>query len=76
MNWLPCNINLGYDTVDVETSVVDAYEELVDMGKEENQSLNMLMYSGGDDSVCATEGTQAWMWELGRQRRKYGDRGM
>lgn len=65
MDWMPCNITLGYDTEDVETSVVPAYQQLVDMGKEGNHSLKMLIFSGDDDSVCATDGTQAWLWELG-----------
>ena len=65
MDWMPCNINLGYDIEDVETSVIPAYQQLVDMAKEGKHSLKMLIFSGDDDSVCATDGTQAWLWELG-----------
>jgi len=27
--------------------------------------LDILVYSGDDDSVCATIGTQSWIWDLG-----------
>ena len=27
--------------------------------------LNLLVYSGDDDDVCATVGTQSWIWDLG-----------
>jgi len=29
--------------------------------------LNILVYSGDDDGVCATIGTQNWIWDLGYQ---------
>ena len=27
--------------------------------------LQILVYSGDDDSVCATRGTQQWIWDMG-----------
>jgi len=27
--------------------------------------LNILVYSGDDDDVCSTVGTQSWIWDLG-----------
>lgn len=30
-----------------------------------NYGLNILVYSGDDDDVCATVGTQSWIWDLG-----------
>lgn len=41
------------------------YRELVEMGIEGKHSLNMLVYSGDDDSVCSTAGTQEWIYDLG-----------
>ena len=37
------------------------YNYLVDGGYD----LNILVYSGDDDGVCATIGTQDWIWDLG-----------
>jgi carboxypeptidase C (cathepsin A) len=63
--WSPCNININYSTADVETPTIDLYKELVRQGQQGLHSLRMLIYSGDDDSVCATDGTQAWLWSLG-----------
>ena len=30
-----------------------------------NHKLKIMVYSGDDDSVCATLGTQQWMWSIG-----------
>ena len=30
-----------------------------------NYGLNIVVYSGDDDDVCATVGTQSWIWDLG-----------
>jgi carboxypeptidase C (cathepsin A) len=27
----------------------------------------MLVYSGGDDSICSAPGTQEWIWDLGAE---------
>jgi carboxypeptidase C (cathepsin A) len=43
------------------------YRELVKMGIEGEHSLNMLVYSGDDDSVCSTAGTQEWIYDLGAE---------
>ena len=37
------------------------YKYLIDGGF----GLNILVYSGDDDDVCATIGTQSWIWRLG-----------
>ena len=34
-----------------------------------NYGLNILVFSGDDDDVCATIGTQDWIWGLGYEVR-------
>ena len=41
--------------------MVPYYQYLID-GK---FGLNILVYSGDDDDVAATLGTQAWIWDMG-----------
>jgi serine carboxypeptidase-like clade 2 len=43
------------------TDMTSFYNYLID-GK---FGLNMLVYSGDDDFVCSTYGTQSWIWDLG-----------
>jgi carboxypeptidase C (cathepsin A) len=38
------------------------YKYLLDNNK---YGLDILVYSGDDDSVCGTIGTQGWIWDLG-----------
>jgi carboxypeptidase C (cathepsin A) len=42
-------------------STAPIYNYLIDGGF----GLNILVYSGDDDSICATVGTQSWIWNLG-----------
>jgi hypothetical protein len=35
------------------------YEDLISKG-----GLKILVYSGDDDSICSTIGTQMWIWDL------------
>lgn len=51
-------------------SKVNLYRELVDMGIQGKHSLSMLIYSGDDDSVCSTAGTQEWIYDLGVEPRE------
>lgn len=42
-------------------SMTHIYKYLID-GK---FGLKILVFSGDDDGVCPTEGTQSWIWDLG-----------
>ena len=42
-------------------SMVPIYQYLINGG----YNLNILVYSGDDDSVCGTVGTQSWIWDMG-----------
>lgn len=62
--WSPCG-GVRYAKSDVDTPVIHLYKELVQMGAAGVHNLNMLVFSGDDDSICSTAGTQEWIWDLG-----------
>ncbi len=49
-------------------SMVPIYKELLDA----NLGLKILVYSGDDDGVCATVGTQGWIWDLAKDYKVTG----
>lgn len=62
LSWASCSNKINYNSTDSNSvSTAPIYNYLVDGGF----GLNILVYSGDDDSVCATIGTQAWIWDLG-----------
>ena len=62
--WSPCG-GVKYSEVDNNSPVTDLYKKLTEMALRGDHDLNMMIYSGDDDSICATAGTQAWIWNLG-----------
>lgn len=61
IHWGECSYKLKYDMSDSQVSTAPIYNYLIDGG----YGLNILVYSGDDDSVCGTIGTQNWIWALG-----------
>jgi len=61
--WTECSNNISYSRKDVNTPLIDFYKEVVTNGLEHN--LNMMVYSGDDDSICSTAGTQYWIYDIG-----------
>jgi carboxypeptidase C (cathepsin A) len=63
VTWAMCSDHVGsnYNTTDVVAPVMDIYKFLIDSGKK----LDILVYSGDDDAVCSTLGSQQWIWDLG-----------
>jgi carboxypeptidase C (cathepsin A) len=62
IRWNSCSYKVSYNSTDsTEVSTAPIYNYLIDGG----YKLNILVYSGDDDSVCGTIGTQAWIWDLG-----------
>jgi len=59
--WADCSRTLRYKQSDGLHTMVPIYKELIS-GK---HGLNILVYSGDDDGVCATVGTQGWIWGMG-----------
>ena len=59
--WQECSYTLRYSQTDSLKSMVPIYQSLINGGN----NLNILVYSGDDDSVCGTVGTQNWIWDMG-----------
>lgn len=60
-NWSAC-ANLDYSQVDVAAPMMPVYQTLFAA----SPPLRMVIMSGDDDSVCATLGTQQFVWDLKR----------
>lgn len=52
-----------YSETDSAKSMTSYYQYLIKHKSKFN--LKILVYSGDDDSVCSTQGTQQWIWDLG-----------
>jgi len=61
ITWKECSNSVRYNNSDGQKSMAPIYNYLIDGGF----GLNILVYSGDDDGVCATIGTQDWIWGLG-----------
>lgn len=61
MIWEECSFKINYNMADSAVSTAPIYNYLIDGG----YGLNILVFSGDDDSVCGTIGTQSWIWDLG-----------
>lgn len=60
--WMECSYTIHYNSTDMNSvSTAPIYNYLIDGG----YGLNILVYSGDDDAICATIGTQEWIWNLG-----------
>ena len=61
--WELCSnaVNQGYNMTDVNLPMMPVWKKV--MSKSSNK-LKIMVYSGDDDSVCATLGTQQWMWSM------------
>eukprot|EP01038_Epipyxis_sp_PR26KG_P013840 gene13840-18563_t len=61
IDWVDCSRTLRYRQTDGLHSMTSYYNYLLDG----NYGLKIVVYSGDDDDVCATIGTQSWIWDLG-----------
>lgn len=61
IEWEDCSTTIRYKEADRHHDVSPIYNYLIDGG----YNLNILVFSGDDDDVCATIGTQDWIWDLG-----------
>jgi len=61
--WTECSSIIKYDLFAFFVPMEPLYKYLIN-GK---YNLKMLVYSGDDDSVCGTWGTQKWMYGLGQK---------
>jgi len=58
--WTECSYTLKYNTSDSQNPMEPVYQWLL-----ANSDIKIMVYSGDDDSVCSTQGTQHWIWDLG-----------
>jgi carboxypeptidase C (cathepsin A) len=61
--WEECSRTVKYEYLDKMLPMEDYYNQLLNSANDKN--LRILVYSGDDDSVCGTIGTQKWIWDLG-----------
>jgi len=66
--WADCSRTIRYKQTDGMKSMVPIYKELLDG----DNNLKILVYSGDDDGVCATVGTQGWIWDLAQDYKVSG----
>jgi len=64
VTWGECSNAVGgaYSQTDVNEPMMPVYQFLVNQTK---QPLDIMIYSGDDDAICATLGTQQFVWDLG-----------
>ena len=61
--WEECSRTVKYEYADKMKPMEHFYNTILDSKSSPN--LRILVYSGDDDSVCGTVGTQKWIWDLG-----------
>jgi len=61
--WDECSRTVKYEYIDKMLPMEHYYNQLLNSASDKN--LKILVYSGDDDSVCGTIGTQKWIWDLG-----------
>jgi len=63
VTWSQCSDTVSgkYSQSDVNKEMMSVYKELI----EGDYKIRILVYSGDDDAVCATLGSQQWIWDLG-----------
>jgi len=61
ITWEECSTSLHYNFADRLIPMQPIYKKLL----EADNGLSILVYSGDDDAVCGTIGTQEWIWSLG-----------
>ena len=62
VTWGMCSNVVGsqYNSTDVNLPMMPYYQKLV-----QQKDIELMVYSGDDDAVCATLGSQQWIWNLG-----------
>ncbi|CAE7197072.1 SCPL26 [Symbiodinium natans] len=61
-HWADCANSVGsaYNSTDLNQPMMPYWQHLIQKG-----NLNLMIYSGDDDAVCATLGSQQFVWDLG-----------
>ena len=61
--WYACSSIVNYSQKDFEASIIDLYRTVLQKAIE--HGFQVFVFSGDDDSVCSTVGTQTWIYDLG-----------
>jgi hypothetical protein len=64
-HWNECNntVSNRYSMDDINAPVMDVYKQLFSMKDAQGSPYKIMIYSGDDDTVCATMGTQQFIWD-------------
>ena len=65
IQWEECSRTVKYEYVDKMRPMEKYYNKI--LNSKSSPELNILVYSGDDDGVCGTVGTQKWIYNLGYQ---------
>ena len=71
IEWEECSRTTKYNLADKMLPMEKYYRTI--LNSETHQDLRILVYSGDDDSVCGTIGTQRWIYDLGFPTTSLGD---
>ena len=63
VEWEECSRKIRYNTTDGRTPMMPIYSYLLNASN--NFNLKIMVFSGDDDMVCATSGSQEWIYDLG-----------
>ena len=63
IQWEECSRTVKYEYVDKMRPMEKYYNKI--LNSKSSPELNILVYSGDDDGVCGTVGTQKWIYNLG-----------
>jgi hypothetical protein len=63
--WTACSNKVDYSKKDYTIPQTKVYSTLLSTMDDGSVDLDMLIFSGDDDSVCSLAGTQNWIWDLG-----------
>jgi len=61
--WRDCSDQIHYSGADFADSIIDIYKDVLKLAIKHD--FQVFVFSGDDDSVCSTAGTQAWIYDLG-----------
>lgn len=65
ITWSACSSTINYSGADSNVYMEPIYQELLNS----TAALRIVVFSGDDDSVCATLGSQYWIYNLGLKER-------
>lgn len=68
LQWSMCSgvVGQGYNATDVDSPMMPVYDDIFNLAAEQHMDdLKVMVYSGDDDAVCASLGSQLFIWYMG-----------